>query len=981
MVSMTTLLFAATLLGSTFALMDVDAVNFDIPIDITHSDDGRSVELPYFLLQVYETDGDLTDESIVRLQDALDAYLLAELNAIFSPLNVIDFVNSTMLSQASVEMDPSMQRLLLPSSRQQGPTKREKLEWEMRRGSMDTEEDERRFLKGKRKLQSVVGSQVDVFVNVTFDRVPMPTLDVVNQELKNVMVDLNNLVNNITASTDSEFQAVFLALRLEPPTPAPSSAPSETPSTSPSGMPTDSPSASPSTTPSVLPSVPPSFSPTAKTTIPPTVTTSDTPSSSPTQPVAGVGGVPGAENPELPPSLGRRPQGRSNMIIISSVLVAAVIVIAGVFLVWKRRNREDDDDEHGDREGLFEIESDLESSMGGAPSTPGGQSYSRSLSGFGAGSRSNRPSPMADEHSYAAGDSVFSGLTDILHDTGSPRLRAVKSMSSVTTIKANNYERHTPLSGSGTNSLFTFEEGDEDDDGDVDSQTHNSRSVGQDQSTTISTGTVGGSPVSISQQAPPASRRSSLRSSTRTAGSGQGTDDPDTTPLRQNTASTNRNGFGADPLASKHVQQQQPQQQSWQARVSRVGTNVMSAMTAGATPWKASSDDSAPNDGAATTKNTTASNRPAGSSTDGSFPSLDLELDHSVGRRRHHAGYSGKEDGSSAYQTAMYPLDRSFVSEGKKEVDSTVSSGVAPKQTTPQQQRTPKSSTAGVNVAVASTNSSGNASASAATNQRFVFDSDVVQLDQQGRAPLSPLYTPKSNGVSTNSGQSSAGTYSTNSSQMSASRQLINDLVWLERKIAGVKSNNNGNNGTTGTTTPDSNNNGNSNNSRSSNASRESPLRTPDKSASAGVIDGLDDQEIGPSDSLSYVSNDAMVSPSSKGSSRAEDNDRNGGGGDGGDDDSVVIDDSQEHIMQSIVCRDCFAPPGKLQIVIHSTKDGPAVHTVKPGSSLEGHIFPGDLIIGVDNIDTRAYTAEQVMKMMAAKSGFERKITVLHFED
>ena len=88
-----------------------------------------------------------------------------------------------------------------------------------------------------------------------------------------------------------------------------------------------------------------------------------------------------------------------------------------------------------------------------------------------------------------------------------------------------------------------------------------------------------------------------------------------------------------------------------------------------------------------------------------------------------------------------------------------------------------------------------------------------------------------------------------------------------------------------------------------------------------------------------------------------------------------------DSVMSSIVCRDCYAPPGKLHIVIHSTKDGPSVHTVKEGSSLEGHIFPGDLIIAVDNVDTRSYTAEQVMKMMAAKSSFERKITVLHFEE
>lgn len=85
-------------------------------------------------------------------------------------------------------------------------------------------------------------------------------------------------------------------------------------------------------------------------------------------------------------------------------------------------------------------------------------------------------------------------------------------------------------------------------------------------------------------------------------------------------------------------------------------------------------------------------------------------------------------------------------------------------------------------------------------------------------------------------------------------------------------------------------------------------------------------------------------------------------------------------IMQSIVCRDCFAPPGKLNIFIQSTKDGPCVHSVNEISSLVGQIFPGDLIIAVDNVDTRAMTADEVLEIMQAKNGHERKITVLHFD-
>lgn len=155
------------------------------------------------------------------------------------------------------------------------------------------------------------------------------------------------------------------------------------------------------------------------------------------------------------------------------------------------------------------------------------------------------------------------------------------------------------------------------------------------------------------------------------------------------------------------------------------------------------------------------------------------------------------------------------------------------------------------------------------------------------------------------------------SSQASASKQLVSDLVWLEQKIADVRQ-----------------------------------------------VSSSDPPAINNVDSLSYVSDhDQRLSISS---SR---------------DDSEFRGEKNESVMSSIVCRDCYAPPGKLHIVIHSTKDGPAVHTVKSGSSLEGHIFPGDLIISVDNIDTRSYTAEQVMKMMASKSDKERKITVLHFEE
>ncbi len=82
-------------------------------------------------------------------------------------------------------------------------------------------------------------------------------------------------------------------------------------------------------------------------------------------------------------------------------------------------------------------------------------------------------------------------------------------------------------------------------------------------------------------------------------------------------------------------------------------------------------------------------------------------------------------------------------------------------------------------------------------------------------------------------------------------------------------------------------------------------------------------------------------------------------------------------ITADIICQDVIAPPGKLQIVIHSTKE-PAIHSIKPGSVVEGKLFRGDLILSVNETDCRNVTAEEVMEMMARHSDSERKLTVLH---
>jgi hypothetical protein len=61
-----------------------------------------------------------------------------------------------------------------------------------------------------------------------------------------------------------------------------------------------------------------------------------------------------------------------------------------------------------------------------------------------------------------------------------------------------------------------------------------------------------------------------------------------------------------------------------------------------------------------------------------------------------------------------------------------------------------------------------------------------------------------------------------------------------------------------------------------------------------------------------------------------------------------------EPVKQSIVCHDVQVPPGKLNVIIHSTNDGPAIYSVNEGSALVNKLFPGDLITALDGVDTRA---------------------------
>lgn len=89
-------------------------------------------------------------------------------------------------------------------------------------------------------------------------------------------------------------------------------------------------------------------------------------------------------------------------------------------------------------------------------------------------------------------------------------------------------------------------------------------------------------------------------------------------------------------------------------------------------------------------------------------------------------------------------------------------------------------------------------------------------------------------------------------------------------------------------------------------------------------------------------------------------------------------DSSLSSVRKKPESYDVFAPSGPIGIVVDTSKNGPTVHSLKSTSPMLGLINPGDLIIGLDDEDTRKMTAATLTRLMAKKSRQkERKITLL----
>ena len=82
-------------------------------------------------------------------------------------------------------------------------------------------------------------------------------------------------------------------------------------------------------------------------------------------------------------------------------------------------------------------------------------------------------------------------------------------------------------------------------------------------------------------------------------------------------------------------------------------------------------------------------------------------------------------------------------------------------------------------------------------------------------------------------------------------------------------------------------------------------------------------------------------------------------------------------LKTNMLARQVEAPPGKLGIVIDTTLEGPVVHKISDTSPLKGSVFEGDIIVAINEVDTRAMSASAITALMGRTASMRRDLTIL----
>lgn len=917
-------------------------------VRITYTDTDNDVPVEWFGLTLKETSSNLSPSGVQAVVEAVSFLVQDEM------LKVYDNTDY-MLNYISLEtvMEPETLKFTSTSSVKSNGKLRRAFELEQNADSRDQlaedltelpprkirkvmegtiEGEDAAYLKRTRQvLEETYGTYIVFGGNVTFFQLPTPLADEVNGHLKTILSDIPRLMNYVKTTNHPELSNLLTTITLTMPLPSnsPSMVPSNTPtnSQSPSSSPTPAPTSSPTPASIVSPNPATTSSPTPATTDSPTTSTTD----SPTPASTGGGGSDGVitDSPTTAPVLinqgikdfpveqaNSNTSSRTILIVAVASCSAAFIALSSALLVRRRFASDDpefeikgegyDDFDDGtlkrrnNNKGMFFKPDKFDTSYDSPePAVRRGITRNNTDSTPKASGRTSRNFYASPDHShtnvnnssdyftaggssntsfsYSAGmqmreaelDAQNRNVSGIMVDCIEEGYPSPPISGGIGSPESSNYqsagdefEDHALVNGQ-----TIVQHGDESSKGM--SPPHNLKKV------------VGISPTSQGIEVaalPTGSNNPRIMASWGSWLFGSGNKDSNNNNDNKNSNQKlkQEKDVGAFPRATE--------EDFFQAEF---GDDSQKATSYARKPPPRVLERSYPGD---TNRSKSQDNHQ--SFTDGSFPTFGME-DHvipmrSVSTRSHMsknassaAESSSRGDSSSAAYTMndLHPLDWSNKGSENGDDDSSLTEHDGP---------------------------------SDAEGQMIYKQYLDRERRRKGGTPSRHTAqdyptTPKSE----NSAYYSVQSEQSEVSNASSSKQLINDLVWLEKKISDVRAR----------------------------------------------VDQLDDDN--ELDSSSSVDSFMASNASSRSSY---------GGG-------------KSPISQSIICRDCFAPPGRLQIIIHSTRDGPSVHSVKPGSSLEGKLFPGDLILAVDDIDTRRLSAEDVMKMMAARSAYERKITVLHFDD
>ena len=74
---------------------------------------------------------------------------------------------------------------------------------------------------------------------------------------------------------------------------------------------------------------------------------------------------------------------------------------------------------------------------------------------------------------------------------------------------------------------------------------------------------------------------------------------------------------------------------------------------------------------------------------------------------------------------------------------------------------------------------------------------------------------------------------------------------------------------------------------------------------------------------------------------------------------------------------ECHAPSGPLGIVVDTTPLGPRVRSLNPLSPIFGKLSPGDVIVGVDEVDTVGMEAGEFWQIVSRKANQQRQILTI----